>query len=127
MSNIAPESAPGKFRIFPQRFRKRPEDCGCCLRLAKHLARHGVEVILDTVDAAGRGIGEVLDSYVASRNADLLVMGAYWAFADSRIHFGRCDQEHAFTAATTDLVFPLSWRLAPDRRSGPRVFARLSS
>ena len=30
--------------------------------LAKHLARHGVEVILDTVDAAGRGIGEVLDS-----------------------------------------------------------------
>jgi nucleotide-binding universal stress UspA family protein len=45
--------------------------------LAKHLARHGVEVILDTVDAAGRGIGEVLESYVASRNADLLVMGAY--------------------------------------------------
>lgn len=45
--------------------------------LAKHLARHGVNVVLDTVDAAGRGIGEVLDSYVTSRNADLLVMGAY--------------------------------------------------
>ena len=45
--------------------------------LAKHLARHGVDVVLDTVDAAGRGIGEVLDSYVASRNADILVMGAY--------------------------------------------------
>ena len=45
--------------------------------LAKHLARHGVEVVLDTVDAAGRRIGDVLESYVASRNADLLVMGAY--------------------------------------------------
>ena len=45
--------------------------------LAKHLATHGVDVVLDTVDAAGRGIGEVLDSYVTSRNADLLVMGAY--------------------------------------------------
>jgi nucleotide-binding universal stress UspA family protein len=45
--------------------------------LAKHLARHGVEVVLDTVDAAGRGIGDVLESYAASRNADLLVMGAY--------------------------------------------------
>jgi nucleotide-binding universal stress UspA family protein len=45
--------------------------------LAKHLARHGVEVVLDTVDAAGRGIGDVLESYVASRNVDLLVMGAY--------------------------------------------------
>jgi nucleotide-binding universal stress UspA family protein len=45
--------------------------------LAKHLARHGVEVVLDTVDAAGRDIGDVLRSSVASRNADLLVMGAY--------------------------------------------------
>jgi nucleotide-binding universal stress UspA family protein len=45
--------------------------------LAKHLTRHGVEVVLDTVDAAGRGIGDVLRSCVASRNGDLLVMGAY--------------------------------------------------
>lgn len=45
--------------------------------LAKHLARHGVDVVVDTVDAAGRGIGEVLESYVTSRNADILVMGAY--------------------------------------------------
>jgi nucleotide-binding universal stress UspA family protein len=36
-----------------------------------------VEVVLDTVDAAGRGIGAVLESYVTSNNADLLVMGAY--------------------------------------------------
>jgi len=45
--------------------------------LAKHLARHGVEVVLDTVDAAGRSIGNVLESHVTSNNADLLVMGAY--------------------------------------------------
>jgi nucleotide-binding universal stress UspA family protein len=45
--------------------------------LAKHLARHGVDVVLDTTDAAGRGIGGALESYVTSRNADLLVMGAY--------------------------------------------------
>ncbi len=45
--------------------------------LAKYLARHGVEVLLDTVDAADRGIGDVLKSSIASRNADLLVMGAY--------------------------------------------------
>jgi nucleotide-binding universal stress UspA family protein len=44
--------------------------------LAKHLARHGVNVTLDVVDAAGRNIGEAIESYVASRNGDLLVMGA---------------------------------------------------
>jgi nucleotide-binding universal stress UspA family protein len=45
--------------------------------LAKHLARHGVNVTLDVVDAAGRSIGEAIESHVASRNADLVVMGAY--------------------------------------------------
>jgi nucleotide-binding universal stress UspA family protein len=45
--------------------------------LAKYLARHGVEVVLDIVDAAGRDIGDALRSCVTSRNADLLVMGAY--------------------------------------------------
>jgi nucleotide-binding universal stress UspA family protein len=45
--------------------------------LAKHLARHGVNVVIDVVDAAGRSIGDVLESHVTSRNGDLLVMGAY--------------------------------------------------
>jgi nucleotide-binding universal stress UspA family protein len=45
--------------------------------LAKHLARHGIVVVLDSTDAAGRGIGDVLESYIESRNGDLLVMGAY--------------------------------------------------
>ncbi len=45
--------------------------------LARHLARHGVEVILETVDAAGRSIGAALEAAVRSHNSDLLVMGAY--------------------------------------------------
>jgi nucleotide-binding universal stress UspA family protein len=45
--------------------------------LAKHLARHGADVVLDEVDAKGRGIGAVLEAHVTYRNADLLVMGAY--------------------------------------------------
>jgi nucleotide-binding universal stress UspA family protein len=45
--------------------------------LAKHLARHGVNVTLDVADAGGRSIGEAIESYITSRNGDLLVMGAY--------------------------------------------------
>lgn len=45
--------------------------------LAKHLARQGVEIVLDEVDAAGRKIGAVLEAQVEACNADLLVMGAY--------------------------------------------------
>ena len=45
--------------------------------LAAHLARHGVEVIVDEVDAAGRTIGDVLTQFVAANKIDLLVMGAY--------------------------------------------------
>ena len=47
------------------------------VELAKHLARHGIEVVLDEVDAEGRRIGEVFEAHVTYRNADLLVMGAY--------------------------------------------------
>jgi nucleotide-binding universal stress UspA family protein len=45
--------------------------------LAKNLARHGIDVMLDKVDANGRPIGAVLEAYVASHGVDLLVMGAY--------------------------------------------------
>lgn len=45
--------------------------------LAKHLAHHGVEVILDVVDAAGRRIEEVFAAQAALQDANLLVMGAY--------------------------------------------------
>lgn len=45
--------------------------------LAKHLARHGVDVILETIDAAGRPIGEALEAATRMHDSDLLIMGAY--------------------------------------------------
>lgn len=45
--------------------------------LARHLVHHGIKVNVDTTDAAGRDIGTALKSYCASRDADILVMGAY--------------------------------------------------
>ncbi|MGD9925458.1 MAG: universal stress protein [Pseudorhodoplanes sp.] len=45
--------------------------------LAKHLAHHDIDVVLDRVDAAGRSIGRTLESYIESYDPDLLVMGAY--------------------------------------------------
>ena len=45
--------------------------------LAKNLARHGIDVLLDMVDANGRPIGEVLEAHALSHRADVLVMGAY--------------------------------------------------
>jgi nucleotide-binding universal stress UspA family protein len=45
--------------------------------LAKNLSRHGIDVIVEEVDSAGRTIGDVLAAQIESRRADLLVMGAY--------------------------------------------------
>jgi nucleotide-binding universal stress UspA family protein len=45
--------------------------------LAKNLARHGIDVLLDSVDANGRPIGEVLETYTISHQVDVLAMGAY--------------------------------------------------
>jgi nucleotide-binding universal stress UspA family protein len=45
--------------------------------IAKNLARHGVDVVLDEVDAKGRAIVNVLESYTESHEVDVLVMGAY--------------------------------------------------
>jgi nucleotide-binding universal stress UspA family protein len=45
--------------------------------LAKNLAYHGIDVSIETVDAAGRKIGDVLHSYAEVHKTDLLVMEAY--------------------------------------------------
>jgi nucleotide-binding universal stress UspA family protein len=45
--------------------------------LSKNLSRHGIDIVLDRVDAKGRPIGDVLEAYVASHATDLLVMGAF--------------------------------------------------
>jgi nucleotide-binding universal stress UspA family protein len=47
------------------------------VELARHLARHSVEVELEMEDADGRSIGEALEMYALSRQLDILVMGAY--------------------------------------------------
>ncbi|WP_166298276.1 MULTISPECIES: universal stress protein [Bradyrhizobium] len=45
--------------------------------LAKNLSRHGIDVIVEEVNAAKRTIGDVLAAQIESSRADLLVMGAY--------------------------------------------------
>lgn len=45
--------------------------------LMKHLAFHGIEVVLEEEEAAGRSIGQALEDYATAREIDLLVMGAY--------------------------------------------------
>lgn len=56
---------------------KRLQRPGSGVELCKHLARHGVEVTFEQVQAKGRGIGDVLEAHAIERNVDLLVMGAY--------------------------------------------------
>ena len=46
-------------------------------KLAKHLARHGVEIVSEDVKCNGRAIGGVFSAYVFEHKIDLLVMGAY--------------------------------------------------
>jgi nucleotide-binding universal stress UspA family protein len=66
-----------KVRIVTVTNEKKLDSKHSAEELAKNLARHGIEVVLDKVDAKGRGIEEVLESYVASHQVDVLVMGAY--------------------------------------------------
>ena len=50
---------------------------GSGAEFARHLALHGVNVVVDEVDAEGRTIGEVLQEQVKIHEIDLIVMGAY--------------------------------------------------
>ena len=43
----------------------------------RHLVAHGVNAVVDEVDAGGRRIGLVLEDYLAEHRPDLFVMGAY--------------------------------------------------
>lgn len=45
--------------------------------LARNLARHDINVVLDEVDADENEIGDVLEAYAKSHHIDMLVMGAY--------------------------------------------------
>ena len=44
---------------------------------ARHLKAHGVNVVIDEINAAGRHIGQVLQDHAIKCQSDLLVMGAY--------------------------------------------------
>ncbi len=45
--------------------------------LARHLARHGIEIVVDEEPARGRPIGQAVKEYASARDLGLLVMGAY--------------------------------------------------
>ncbi|MGN6514675.1 MAG: universal stress protein [Rhizomicrobium sp.] len=45
--------------------------------LDRHLKAHGIEAVFDTIDVGGHEIGKAIETYVAKRKANLLVMGAF--------------------------------------------------
>jgi len=45
--------------------------------LIRHLAFHGIEIVVEEEEAAGRSIGQALEDYATAHDLDLLVMGAY--------------------------------------------------
>jgi nucleotide-binding universal stress UspA family protein len=45
--------------------------------LVGHLARHGIEAVLEAESAGGRPVGRALEEYAATHRLGLLVMGAY--------------------------------------------------
>jgi hypothetical protein len=60
-----------KVRIVTVLNEKRLDDKHSAEELAKNLSRHGIDVVLDRVDARGRPAGGVLEAYVASHELDL--------------------------------------------------------
>lgn len=66
-----------KVRIVTVTNEKKLDSKHSAEELAKNLARHGIDVVLDRIDANGRQIGEVLEAYTVSHKVDVLVMGAY--------------------------------------------------
>jgi nucleotide-binding universal stress UspA family protein len=66
-----------KVRVVTVLNEKHLDDKHSAEQLSKNLSRHGIDVVLDRIDAEGRPIGAVLEAYVASHEVHLLVMGAY--------------------------------------------------
>ncbi len=50
---------------------------GLAQEAARHLKLHGIDAVADDVESGGQRIGYVLDTYLQTHQADLLVMGAY--------------------------------------------------
>ena len=89
--------------------------------LAKNLARHGIDVVLDKVDADGRPIGEVLEAYALSHRGRRPRDGRLRPLAMARIHPGRRDQEPVVQATAPDPVFALTGRCSGAARRGDQM------
>ena len=66
-----------KVRVFTVVDDKPIDKSQSVAKLARHLARHGVEIVAEDVKSNGRAIGDVFEAYVGEHKIDLLVMGAY--------------------------------------------------
>jgi nucleotide-binding universal stress UspA family protein len=66
-----------RVRVVTVTNEKRIETRRSASELARNLAAHGLEVVLETQDAAGLSIGGALTKYATVHGLDLLVMGAY--------------------------------------------------
>lgn len=45
--------------------------------IARHLSHHGLNVVVDEVDAGARPVGQVIEAHAGEHGANLLVMGAF--------------------------------------------------
>ena len=75
--------------------------------LAKNLARHGIDVVLDKVDAKGDSIGAVLESYTSVAGCGPAGDGGIWAYEVAGVRAWRRDPEPAVEAAAADPVLAL--------------------
>jgi len=78
--------------------------------LARHLACHGVEVVLEEEDAGGRTICQALEGYASARDLDLFVMGAY-GHSRVRLRFSVAPQRAWFLICPCRFCFRADWAL----------------
>lgn len=64
-------------RVVTIRDEKRIDTRRTVADLARHLERHGIEIVVDEEAARGRTIGQALEQYARAHDLGLLVMGAY--------------------------------------------------
>ena len=76
----------------------------------KNLARHGIDVVLDKVDADGKPIGEVLEAYVRVAPGRRACDGRLWPRPMARIRPRRRDQEPAVASRRSRSCFRIDSR-----------------
>ena len=99
-----------KVRIVTVTNEKKMDSKHFAEELAKNLAHHGIDVVLDKVDASGRRIGEVLKSFCSFTSGRRSRDGRLRNRAMARVHPRRRHQEPAVKAAAPDHVLALTTR-----------------